>query len=127
MVANYYLRIERLTQTAGTGDPEREADPDAFDRSRFLHVYAAGVIPSERIVRLGYRELTTQPGQDAMPQSVDNDHYASTETVEQEQLYKLTLQHFTLSARKKYLLSVFDDFGDPRAFASHTITTKQDA
>jgi hypothetical protein len=126
MASNYYLRIERLTQTAATGDPEHDVDPDAFDRSRFLHVYAAGVVPSDRTVRLGYRELTTPPVENPAPQAVDNDQYASAATAEQEQVYKLTLQHFTLSARKTYLLSVYDDFRDPRAFASHTIRTKQD-
>jgi hypothetical protein len=124
MASNYYLRIQRLTQTAGTGDPEREVDPDAFDRSRFLHVYAAGVIPSDRNVRLGYRELTTPLEDQAM--QIGDEQYAAAETAGQEQVYKLTLQHFTLTARKQYLLSVVDDFGDLRAFASHIIATKRD-
>lgn len=114
-MAQFYLRIERLTQNRYSGDPESPVRPDQIDHEKNLHVYLSGEISEERSVVLR-----------AVRQNVNvgfSKHVGVDDGETQQTQYKASLPHYTLSARSEYLLKSLDDYSEPWAIASIEIRT----
>jgi hypothetical protein len=119
----YYLRIDKFTQSVTGNPPESDVDAEKFDGSMFLHVYLIGNIRSDRSVTLS-ATLLPPASDDPVAASEAPPQYVEAESLGPNS-YKATLQHYMMPDRRAlYLLRAFDDGQRPWAITSHQIRTR---
>lgn len=122
-LSEYYLRMDRFTQSRFTGDPEVDVNPDRIDREKDLHVYLTGNIRPDRSVTLIAFKSPSPSAKPAAEPENPATYLVDAEPVA-AQSYKASLPHYSLPDRSTvYLLKAFDDSGQPWAVTSHELKT----
>lgn len=114
MAHEYYLRVNRITQSDAADSVETVTAPDKINAGRFFHLYVTGYLPPGASGIVGtYRPVSGGAGAD-----IDLGNANSSPDG-----YKFTITHYVLAAAGSYLLRFADDFSAPHCLGSQVVDT----